>query len=224
EYVCDPESTGCTRATGDRLLAEASAMWTGLSEDLVIGAYAGSRAKLVPPEVGGFSDFVFRRRGDQPGAVHLLGIESPGLTAAAAIARHVVDKILPLVMLLQPKALEAIALRRWPDRFADLPEEDKARRVREDADHGEIVCRCEGVTKAEILHAMANPLGVTTLSGIKLRTRATMGRCGGGYCLPRMVEILQRERGWGPKEFLLRGPASPVFAGRLLGERHVGSA
>ena len=220
EYVSDAETVCTTRATTDRLLEEAAVMWPNLPQHLVIGAYAGLRSKLTSPELGGFSDYVFRRTPEHPGALHLLGIESPGLTAAPAIARRVVETFVLPEGGFGPKPADAMHLHRWPDRFDALPEDEKARRIAEEPDHGEIVCRCEGVTKSEILRALDNPLGVTTLSGLKLRTRASMGRCNGGYCLPRIVEILQRERGWTPDDFLLRGPQSPAFSGRLLEETH----
>ena len=220
EYVADPETSRCTKATTDRLLEEASAMWPGIPRHLVIGAFAGLRSKLTPPERGGFSDYVFHRTPEHPRAIHLLGIESPGLTAAPGLARYVVeDLVAPDVELSRRPAAE-IGIRRWPDRFDELPEVEKERLVRGDPNHGDIVCRCEGVTKGEILHALGNPLGVRTLSGIKFRTRASMGRCSGGYCLPRLVEILQEEFGWSPEEFQLRGPESPAFVGRLLEEGH----
>ena len=196
-------------------------MWPDLPTNLVIGAYAGLRSKLTSPESGGFSDYVFRTTADHPQAIHLLGIESPGLTAAPALGEFVVSDLLPPEAGLKPKPEREILVRRWPDRFDELPEPEKERLVAENPDHGEIVCRCEGVTKAEILHALDNPLGVSTLSGIKFRTRASMGRCSGGYCIPRIVEILQEERGWSPDDFQLRGPDSPAFAGRLLEEDHV---
>ncbi len=220
EYVTDPETSCCTKSTTDRLVEEARALWPMLPSQLVIGAYAGVRAKLTPPEVGGFADYLFRRTEKQPDVLHLLGFESPGLTAAPAIARHVIDDHVSARVPLSAKPAGQLCLRRWPDRFDDLPEEEKRRRVAEDPDHGDIVCRCEGVTKRELLDALDNPLGVSTLSGIKFRTRASMGRCSGGYCLPRIVETLQRERGWTPRDFVLRGPASPAFAGRVLEVDH----
>jgi len=221
EYVSDPETSCCTKLTTDRLIEEAAVMWPDLPAHLVIGAYAGLRSKLTSPESGGFSDYVFRTTADCPQAVHLLGIESPGLTAAPALGEYVVSELLPPEVGLKPRAKTEIRVRRWPDRFDELPESEKERLVAENPDHGEIVCRCEGVTKAEILHALDSPLGVRTLSGIKFRTRASMGRCSGGYCIPRIVEILQEERGWSPEDFQLRGPDSPAFAGRLLEVDHV---
>ena len=220
EYVGDPETSCCTKLTMDRLLEEASAMWPDLPRNLVIGAYAGLRSKLTSPEVGGFSDYVFRRTEEHPNAIHLLGIESPGLTAAPALAHHVVEELIGSDTGLRLKTEPELKIRRWPDRFEKLTEEKKERLVKEDPNHGDIVCRCEGVTKAEVLHALDNPLGVKTLSGIKFRTRASMGRCGGGYCVPRIVEILQEEFGWSPADFQLRGPDSPAFVGRLLEGDH----
>jgi len=220
EYVTDPECSACTAKTAERLLEEARTMWPDLPAHLVIGAYAGIRAKRTSPQEGGFGDFLIRRTVSAERAVHLIGIESPGLTAAPALAEYVVNEVLRAEEPLE-SVPEAERMRRsWPTRFDDLPEEEKARRVAEDPDHGDVICRCEGVTKAEFLHAVRNPLGVRTLSGIKYRCRATMGRCSGGYCLPRIVDILQEEHGWAPEDFTLRGPESPSFVGSLLEENH----
>jgi len=217
-YIEDPEATGCTGATADVLLHDSKVLWPDVPTNLVIGAYAGVRAKRTPPDVGGYADFLFRRTPGHEHVVHLIGIESPGLTAAPAIADHVIRGILAAEETIERKPETERMHRRWPTRFDELSEDEKQRLVADDPAHGEIVCRCEGVTKAEFLHALGNPLGVKTLTGIKFRCRASMGRCSGGYCLPRMVDILQEEFGWEPEEFLLRGPESPAFAGRVIEE------
>ena len=219
-YVADPECSACTKKTADQLLDEARAMWPNLPANLVIGAYTGIRAKRTPPEVGGFGDFLIERSASSNQVIHLLGIESPGLTAAPAIAEYVIEEMLHATESWDPMPAAVRVRRPWPTRFDDLPEHEKARLVAENPDHGDIVCRCEGVTKAELLHAISNPLGVRTLAGIKYRCRASMGRCSGGYCLPRIVEILQDEHGWAPDAFTLRGPKSPSFVGSLIGDPH----
>src|SRR5579864_1792127 len=56
--------------------------------DLQLG-YSGLRPKLVPPGGKGYADFVITRDPAVPQAIHLVGMESPGLTAAPAIAAHV---------------------------------------------------------------------------------------------------------------------------------------
>ena len=218
EYVEDPETSSCTSVTMSRLLNEAKTMWPSIPTHLVIGAYAGIRAKQTPPEIGGFADYRIRQTPDHPRVVHLIGIESPGLTAAPAIARHIVDDIIQSEEGFDRKPEGTLKVRRWPQRFDELSEAEKERLVAEYPDHGDIVCRCEGVTKHEVLYALNNPLGVKTLAGIKFRCRVMMGRCSGGYCLPRIVNILQEEYGWQPEDFYLRGPASPSFVGRLLKE------
>ena len=73
--------------------------------------------------------------------------------------------------------------------------EEKEQAVKENPDYGEVICRCETVTRAEILQAVHNPLGVCTVTGIKNRTRATMGRCQGGYCETRITDLIQKEIG-----------------------------
>jgi len=220
EYVPDPEQTSCTGKTADRLLEEARTLWPSLPANLVIGAYAGIRAKRTPPDVGGFGDYLIRRSTAAECVIHLIGIESPGLTAAPALAEHIVHELLQISKSFDPIPSSARIHRPWPTRFDDLPEEEKQHLVAENPDHGDIICRCEGVTKAELLHAIQNPLGVRTLVGIKYRCRATMGRCGGGYCLPRLVEILRDECGWTLDDFVLRGASSPAFAGSLIGGPH----
>ena len=85
-----------------------------------------------------------------------------------------------------------------------------------DADWGEMVCRCEHVTRAEVVAALRNPFGARTLDAVKRRTRCGMGRCQGGFCTPRIVEILQDE-GVPVDRITKRGGGSRLFYGRLKG-------
>ena len=85
----------------------------------------------------------------------------------------------------------------------------------QDPDYGEVVCRCEQITKKEVLDAINNPLGVRTIAGIKYRSRAMMGRCQGGFCTPRIVAILEKEFGYRPEDYLLFGKDAPLFTGRI---------
>jgi len=69
------------------------------TEDLRL-AYSGLRARLVPPPAASGNepakpspDFVIRRDPAVPSAIHLIGIESPGLTSCLAIARHVAQLV-----------------------------------------------------------------------------------------------------------------------------------
>ena len=100
-------------------------------------------------------------------------------------------------------------------RFRDQTPEEQARLIAEDPDYGEVVCRCQTVTKAEIRQAIENPLGARTISAIKYRAWATTGRCSGGYCLPKIAEILTEEYGMAPEAVTYRGDGSHLFTGRV---------
>ena len=79
--------------------------------------------------------------------------------------------------------------------FAAMSSEERAEAIKRDPAYGRIVCRCEQVTEAEIVASIRRPLGARDLDGIKRRTRAGMGRCQSGFCMPRTAEILARELG-----------------------------
>lgn len=83
-----------------------------------------------------------------------------------------------------------------------------------DSRYAHIVCRCETVTEAEIVEAIHRPCGATTVDGVKFRTRAGTGRCHGGFCLPRVMDILSRELGTGETDITKTGPGSEILAGR----------
>ena len=94
---------------------------------------------------------------------------------------------------------------------------ERAAAIAENPDYGEIFCRCEKVTKAEILQTIHNPLGVRTVNGVKVRTRATMGRCQGGYCETRITEALHRELGEDFRDIHLGPEGSWMFTGSVKG-------
>jgi len=148
-----------------------------------------------------------------PNFINLVGIESPGLTSAPAIARMVREIIERKEKLLIKEDFEPRYLR--GERFEELSEEEKERRAKEDPKWGEIICRCEKITKREIIEAIENPLSAKTLASIKYRARAMMGRCQGGYCMPKIIEILEREFGYKPEDFQLHKEGSWLFSGRM---------
>ncbi len=195
----------------DQLLREAGQLMPQISEKDIIGAYAGIRAKQTPTGEGGFRDFVIKEEETCKGLINLIGIESPGLTASVPIAEYVaslVKKRMPLY-----KKPDFDPVRKGIPRFRDLPDEEKNRLIASDPAYGEIVCRCETVTRKEIQMAVENPLGTVTLSGIKNRTRATAGRCQGGCCLAKIAELLVTEYGYRPSEIKLRGEGTELFEG-----------
>ncbi|MDR2137407.1 MAG: NAD(P)/FAD-dependent oxidoreductase [Synergistaceae bacterium] len=188
-----------------------------LLPDLVLSDFirnfAGNRSRQNPPDKGR-ADFTIEET-SVPGFIHLLGIESPGLTSAPSIAEMVRDLVAKRIPL--EKKNDFIAERPgFVGTFSELPLEQRADLVASDPEYGEIICRCEKITKKEIRQAIENPLKARTMSSIKYRARALMGRCQGGFCTPRIVRMLRDEYGYKSEDFLLRGGA-PMFSGYARG-------
>ena len=210
-YVRHKGNDGTTGAFARILLREAQQLLPALSARDVIASYAGLRAKTVSSAVGGFGDFIIEEAPELPGMLHLVGIESPGLTAAPAIATGIVRWVDSYLSLRANGDL--VAERETPVRFRELSTAEQVQLVEADSDFGQIVCRCEMVTRKEILDAIGNPLGVRTMEGIKFRSRAMMGRCQGGFCGPRIAEMLARDGRIPPSRISLKGPGSHLFVG-----------
>jgi glycerol-3-phosphate dehydrogenase len=140
-----------------------------------------------------------------------MGIESPGLSAAPAISKFVVDIIKSKEDL---KLKEKFVTRVYHPRFNTLTLDEKGRLIDSNPNHGHLVCRCENVTEQEIIEALENPLGVKTLAAVKYRSRATMGRCQGGFCRARIVRILEEQFNVNLEDITFRGKNSHLFIGR----------
>lgn len=214
EYVDTADDYACTADIIDQLKKEGRELLPAISTSDFIRGFSGLRPKQTPPTVKGFKDFIIERRKDMPGFINLVGIESPGLTCSPAIARMVRDMVGEKISLKEKD--DFVAERNgFPGSFHDLPEEEKADLVAQDPEYGEIVCRCEQITKREILEAIENPLGSRTIAGIKYRSRAMMGRCQGGFCMPRIVQILEKDFGYRPEDYRLYRPDSYLFTGHV---------
>ena len=213
EYIDDPEDTASTRPVMDQLFREAEQLLPGLDRKQIIGAYCGVRPKQAPPGEGGYWDFVIREEETCPGFINLIGIESPGLTASVPVARMVADILGQSMDLIPDPGFDGH--RSGILRFRDQTPEVQAQLIRRDPDYGEVICRCQTVTKAEIRQAIENPLGVRTIAGIKYRAWATTGRCSGGYCLPRIAQMLTGDYGLAPENITYRGEGSSLFTGRV---------
>jgi glycerol-3-phosphate dehydrogenase len=214
EYIDHPGDYASTEESMALLRKEGHALLPGIVSSDFIRSFSGLRAKQTPPEEGGFKDFVIESRKDIPGLINLVGIESPGLTSSPAIAsmvRDMVHEIRPLREKTDWNGRRSGHTRM----FHELSPEEKADRVSENPDYGEIICRCEQITRKEILDAIENPIGVKTIAGIKYRSRAMMGRCQGGFCLPKIVQILEEEFDYRPEDYVLHSPESYLFSGRI---------
>lgn len=218
EYIDAHEDYACTTSVMHKLQIEGKRLLPQLSTSDFIRNFSGVRPKQSPPEEGGNRDFVIENREDIKGFINLIGIESPGLTSAPAIAIMVREMVRYHLALEANPSFEANR-DGLEGRFNELSVEERADLVITNPNYGEVICRCEQITKQEIIDAINNPIGARTLVGIKYRTRAMMGRCQGGFCMPRIVRLLKEEFGYRPEEFLLRGTASPLFVGSLRERR-----
>ncbi|GAH46066.1 unnamed protein product, partial [marine sediment metagenome] len=211
EYIKIKDNLSTTFKVMKMLYAEARGFLPLISPQYIIRSYSGLRAKQAPSSEGGFWDFVVEESDTVNNFINLIGIESPGLTAAQPIAQRVVEIINKKERLNSDPSFNPF--RKGILRFEEQDEETKKTLIKQDPDYGEIVCRCEKVTKKEILEAANNPLGARSLISIKYRTRAMMGRCQGGYCLPRIIEILRENFNLTPREITLKGNNSYLLTG-----------
>ena len=211
EYIKSKDNLSVTSSVMKMLSAEVREFLPLISPQYIIRSYSGTRAKQAPSSEGGFWDFVIEESDTVDNFINLVGIESPGLTAAQPIAKRVVEIINKKERLNSNPSFNPF--RKGILRFEEQDEEIKKTLIKQDPDYGEIVCRCEKITKKEILEAINNPLEARSLISIKYRTRAMMGRCQGGYCLPRIIEILREDFNLAPREVTLKGKNSYLLTG-----------
>lgn len=163
-------------------------------------------------------DFIIRWAA--PGMLDLAGMKSPGLSAAAAVGERAVALLREAGMPLRGKKHPVTARRRV--RFQELSAQQKADLIRRQPDYGHVICRCETVTEGEIAAACHTPIPPRSIDGVKRRTNAGMGRCQGGFCGPRVMEILSRELGLDPLKIPQDRAGSFPLTGRTKqgGGRH----
>ena len=183
--VDDPDSTATTRAGLDDLRSKSGQAVKNLPLNQTITSFAGLRAHEPRHEffIGEIA----------PGFVDCAAIESPGLSSAPAIGVMVAD-IVTGILKLQPDP-NFNGKRKGILNPQTLSMDEYNALIRENPVYGTVICRCETVTEGEILDAIRRNPGAKSIDGVKRRTRAGMGRCQGGFCSPRVLELLSRELG-----------------------------
>jgi L-2-hydroxyglutarate oxidase LhgO len=184
--------------------------WPGLPLAKVITEFSGLRAHETT--VG---DFVLGEAPDAPGFFNALGVESPGLTSAPALGEYLAGlAVEKLNALCDGRARRKDAaeiscdVSDWPV-AREMSKHDLAELIQKEPAFGRVICRCEEITEGEIRAAIRARVGARTLDGIKRRTRSGMGRCQGGFCTPRLIEILGEELGLPPDSFLVSRKKAP---------------
>ena len=208
----DYSNYGISKDAMDYLAEDASNLWPHIHRKDYIRNYSGIQPTWKDKN-GVIKDYVIEARKDIPNTVNLVGIESPGLTSAVPIAKYVVGLIKEIETLVTNDAFNPN--RTGIVKFSEKTPAEQAELIKENPDYGEIICRCETVTKAEILEAIHNPLGVDTITGIKYRTRALMGRCQGGYCQMRITKLIQEEKNKKVEEVIYSRQSSQMFTGKV---------
>lgn len=209
EFISDREDTRTTKEKIRQLIEGAKSLLPSIPLNQIIYGFSAVRSKITTPEEKGSRDFIIKE--DVENFINMIGMESPGLTSSPAIARLVV-RMIKEKMDLEDK-IDFNPIRRRITPFSETSRTEQTSLIKTNPAYGEIVCRCEHVSKVEILEALNNPISEKTISAVKYRTRAGMGRCHGGFCLPRIVEILKEEYGLSPEEIKLKNKDSSLFIG-----------
>lgn len=196
------EDTSVTPDGMNEVIAGARKLIPNLPMGASITEFAGLRA------VSSTGDFILGASG-VPGFINAAGIQSPGLAAAPAIA-EVVAEAVSREMYLRKKTGWNGRLPKKPA-FNRMTASEKQKMIEKNRLYGRVICRCETVTEGEIVDAIHQPVGARTVDGVKRRTRAGMGRCQGGFCGPRVTQILARELGIPVEKVLKERQGSELF-------------
>lgn len=188
DFITDKECTATDRL-GLEFIRQACSLTThAVPFDKVIRSFAGLRASTSS------GDFILGEAEGAPGFIDVAAFDSPGLSSTPAVAQYIAGLLQTLEGELRPKA-NYNPVRRRVIRFHELSEEEKIRLIKENPAYGNVICRCEGVTEAEIVDAVHRNAGAKSVKAVKKRCRPGAGRCQGGFCGPRVLEILARELG-----------------------------
>lgn len=166
--------------------------------------FAGLRAT---PTSG---DFIIGEASDAKGFVNVAGIKSPGLSSAPAIGVYVAKLVADILGDLEenkdfnPRRREVVL-------FNQLSDEEKNEIIKKDKRYGNVICRCETITEGEIVDSIKRNAGATTVDGVKKRVRPGMGRCQGGFCMPKVMEIISRELGQDMKDVVKNSEGSYII-------------
>ncbi|MCL2379051.1 MAG: NAD(P)/FAD-dependent oxidoreductase [Defluviitaleaceae bacterium] len=204
ESVNCPGDTATDAESLDNVWKTAAKSVPGLNIRDNIRNFAGVRA------VADTDDFIIREA--DAGFYDLAGIKSPGLSAAPAIAEELIS------LIKSNPAIELSAKKEFIDtrsvtRFRYLNSSQRAQLISKTPAYGRIVCRCENITEGEILEAFNSPIPPTTVDGIKRRCHAGMGRCQGGFCSPRIIELISKRFGIAPTDVLKDRAGSYIITG-----------
>ncbi len=221
--IDDKEDKAITPEGLDEVWQGAQKLIPALDWRHVIAVFAGLRAhgnaRSASPALDYGNDFLIETSEEIKGLINLGGIESPGLTAAPAIALRVIELLKDGGEVLEEKP-EWQPVRPPRPVFRHLDRAGQARLVASNPHYGRVVCRCEMVTAGEILAEMKAPIPALTYDAIKRRTWLGTGRCLGAFDMPRVVELLAQEQGVPPLAVSKKGGGSEFLMRTTKEEAH----
>ncbi len=179
------EDHAVTASGMNEIIASARKLIPNLPMGASITEFAGLRA------VSSTGDFIIGPCDSVPGLYNAAGMQSPGLTAAPAVGELIAAEIARVSGAAKKADFKAALPKKKA--FVRMTASEQAAKIAENHLYGRVICRCETVTEGEIVEAINSPVGARTVDGVKRRTRAGMGRCQGGFCGPRVTQILARE-------------------------------
>ena len=205
EDIEDKENTETTAEGLSNVITNCSETTVGINLRDTITSFCGLRA------VGNTGDFIINS--PQEHFINAAGIESPGLSASPAIAEDIIGRLKEQGLEFE-KNENYNPIRKPTHYFREASVAEKNRIITEDKTYGRIICRCEGVSEGEIREAIRTNPPARDLDGVKRRTRAQMGRCQGGFCMPYIMEILADEFDVPYESITKNGEGSQIIIGQ----------
>lgn len=161
-------------------------------------------------------DFIIEKGRQTKNLIHCAGIQSPGLTTAPAVAVDVakmaVSELRKVKKITRNPSFNPV--RRGIPVLREMPEDERNQMIHRNPDYGVMICRCEEISKGEILDALKSPIPVLTVDGIKKRVRPGMGRCQGGFCMPLVTQIISEYSGMDIGDVTKAGNGSVISYGK----------
>ena len=182
--IPDKDDTSTTAFDLDYISKEALRTSPSIPFRKVITSFSGLRAH----EDSG--DFIVGEAEDAPGFFNATGIESPGLSSSLSIGEMVARMVADRLGI--EKKENPVLERKAAPRPKEMSIDERNELIKSNPSYGRIVCRCEEISEGEIIDAITRPLGARSLDGVKRRVRAGMGRCQGGFCSPKVMELIEK--------------------------------
>lgn len=210
--VIEKEDEKTTRAAFDEVWQKQKKTVPSLQRQDIITYFAGTRAPIYE------EDFIVEKSRKIKNLIQAAGIQSPGITAAPAIAADVANMAVKIMESLYQKKVgqnkEYVATRKGVPELSKMSAEARDKLIKKDKNYGIIICRCEEISKGEIIDALRSPIVVPTIDAIKRRVRPGMGRCQGGFCSPLVAKIIADECGIEIENVTKKGTSSAMFYGK----------